>query len=150
MKALIAMMVVLFFVLSSIASIIAYWIFEPEVAVAYVVADQTQDAKGRPKAVFRPGETVYTFRTLYASRAITHTKAWRVVQRDENRELVLREEIVPVPLLAGETKRVHRLTLPRDMKPGIYRIRVFVRYQMNPLREVQYELLPPAKFEVAP
>ena len=142
------MLVVMFGALSSLASVIGYWLFEPERAVSYVTSDETQDAAGRPKSKFKPGETVYTFRTLYSSRAITHSKAWRVVQRDENRELIVREEIVPVPLLKGETKRTHRLVLPKDIKPGMYRIRVFVSYQMNPLREVSYELLPPAAFEV--
>ena len=74
-----------------LASITSYWVFEKPEAITSVDSDTTLDAFGAPARKFRPGDTVYVHRKLISSRAITHKRVWRVVGREENQEVVLRE-----------------------------------------------------------
>lgn len=127
--------------------ICGYWIIEPVEAIVTVVKEQTQDEFGNPKTQFAPGETIYTRRTMHATRDVHHTKAWRAIVCGEHSEVVLRDELLPVPFKKGDVVRTHRVPLPLNLRPGKCGVHVWATYALNPMRDGTYEILPELRFE---
>lgn len=134
--------------LALLGSVVSYWTFEQGDSVTSVESDTTMNAAGVPAKKFAPGNTVFVYRKLISSRDITHNRVWRVVVREENQEVVLREFLPTMPIIKGTTIRTHRVQIPDDAKPGVYRVYIYAKYALNPLRNVTYEIGPALKFEV--
>lgn len=129
--------------------LLLFWVVEPARPLISLVAWTTNDVSGKEKRQFEAGETVYSWREIETKTYAFHTKVWRVIILDTNNETIATYEVQPIPSPVGKSVRTVKIvTLPKDAKIGHYHTRTYAVYQLNPIREATYELLPRVTFEV--
>jgi len=137
---------VILLLLTSIMLVPVWWLLEPTKNPTRPIDAYAADAVGNRKTVFRPGDVVYITRETEVMRYQRRTINASIVNVN-TRIIMVRYEATNAPDVIGMQKRAFAVHLPEFLPSGDYIYRAVVTYDLNPLREVSYEL-PPVRFRV--
>ena len=144
------LIVSIFTMLSVMSAVVGYWIFEPVKECTVTENARTIDEFGGEKTQFKAGEMLRIRRDMASRCRMTYIKVWRTISKERNHEVVASDEFLPTPIKETGETRTSAFRLPAFMQPGMYVYRVFITYQLNPLRDGTFEMMPPVIFEVVP
>ena len=137
-----------FIFIASLGGIVGFWMFQGVPECTTTENPVLVDAKGKEAKNFKAGDTFRVQRDVIPICKMTDIKVWRTISKAGNHEVVASDEFLPTPIKYPKERRTSNMKIPEDADPGHYVYRVFITYQVNPLRDGTFEMRPPVEFEV--
>lgn len=103
-----------------------------------VLDGQLRGEDGAYKNQFKPGENLYVYRKFCVDRVVTGDVDIEIINKETGEYFYLGNRATGARKGCSERTSITRL--PLALRPGIYRYRATIQYNVNPLRTVVYEV----------